>query len=211
MTLEQHFKNLSEASNNNKIENLRSLYQLLKTRLINILTNSRGIYVDYSYHDSSHSEKLIQIIERFLGRERISRLSATDTFMLLVCAYSHDYGMAKTYTKIYEILNSDSFKEYLEKEEQTPKALDQDDIKAIKTLLYHLRDNKPNAPLAALYKAILHVIQLYLRPTHSDDVMDIVSDFRGLFAENLQQRFIQGSEGIADICMCHVEKNTMVL
>ena len=213
MTLEQHFKNLSEASDNNKIENLRSLYQLLKTRLINILTNSRGIYVDYSYHDSSHSEKLIQIIERFLGRERISRLSATDTFMLLVCAYSHDYGMAKTYTKIYEILNSDSFKEYLEKEEQTPKALDQDDIKAIKTLLYHLRDNKPNAPLAALYKAILHVIQLYLRPTHSDDVMDIVSDFRGLFAENLQQRFIQGSEGIADICMCHGHdfKNVMDL
>lgn len=203
LTLETHLETLSRDSNNRKIKNLNSLYQLLKDRMINILTNSRGIYVDYSYHDSSHSEKLIQIIERFLGKSRIERLSATDTFMLLICAYSHDYGMAKTYIKVYEILGSDSFKEYLEREEQAVRALDKDDMKAIKQLLHHLRNNKPNIPLQSLYRSILHVIQLYLRPSHADDVVNITEDFKGLFSENLQQRFIKGSEGISDICMCH--------
>ena len=98
--------------------------------------------------------------------------------MLLVCAYSHDYGMSKTYTKIYDILSSKSFKEFLEKEENSPKTLDKEDIKAIKELLHHLRDKKPNIPLASIYKSIMHVIQLYLRPSHSEDVIDLVTDFQ---------------------------------
>ena len=50
-------------------------------------------YPHYSMHDDSHSAKILMNIEMFLGEERIRQLSASDTWMLLKCAYSHDIGM----------------------------------------------------------------------------------------------------------------------
>lgn len=97
LTLEQHFHNLVQYYPN--VQDLYSLWRLLKKRIEDKLIHSRGIFVNYSLHDGSHSRSILQIIERFLGEERICQLSATDTFMLLVCTYAHDYGMAQTFNK----------------------------------------------------------------------------------------------------------------
>ena len=80
LTLEMHLDNLSKRNIASK--ELNSMYYLLKKRLENILNYSRAVFVEYSLHDASHSKAIIQSIERFLGENRIRKLSATDTFML---------------------------------------------------------------------------------------------------------------------------------
>ena len=103
MTLEQHFKELKETDGISMIE-LYSLYELLKKRLEEELRTTRNVFTNYSLHDASHSRSIIHVIERFLGEDRIRLLTPTDTFMLLISAYAHDYGMAQSYSRIYETL-----------------------------------------------------------------------------------------------------------
>lgn len=201
MTLEKHFKNLAE--NHPAIREIHSLWVLLKKRIEDKLVHSRSIFVNYSFHDGSHSRSIIQTIERFLGEERICRLSATDTFMLLACAYAHDYGMAQTFNKIYHILDSSEFEDFLAEKEKSLHLLEPEDAWAVKNLLDYISDKAPHIPLNDMYFSIMLIVQLYLRPTHWKGVADIKNDFDGLFLGHLKKRFIHGSEGIIEICMCH--------
>ena len=123
--------------------------------------------------------------------------------MLLVCAYAHDYGMAQTANKIYDILGSPEFESFLKDIEDHQYELDNEDAKAVKNLLFHLNENKPNIPLKEMYYSITLVIQLYLRQKHWKDIGGIKENFQGLFKEHVKGRFVQGSEGIIEICMCH--------
>lgn len=68
---------------------------------------------NYSKHDSTHSRAIVRHLEQLLGREQISRLSATDTWMLLEVAYCHDIGMALSENEITTIWKSESFKTFL--------------------------------------------------------------------------------------------------
>ena len=104
LTLESRFKLWAEEDSS--VEELYSLWKLLKKRMEDKLIHSQSLFVNYSLHDGSHSKSIIHAIERFLGEERIYKLSATDIFMLLVCAYAHDYGMAQAFNRIYDILGS---------------------------------------------------------------------------------------------------------
>lgn len=201
MTLEEHFENLAKSYPT--VQEIYSLWTLLKKRIEDELIHSRNIFVNYSLHDGSHSRSIIQAIERFLGDERICQLSATDTFMLLACAYSHDYGMAQTFDKIYHILGSTEFEEFLLEKEKKLHLLEQEDAWAVENLLNYIKDKKASTPLNDLYFSIMLIIQLYLRPIHWKGVEDIKNDFDGLFLGHLKKRFIHGSEGIVEICMCH--------
>lgn len=201
MTLEEHFQNLADY--HPAVKDIHSLWILLKKRIEDELIHSRSVFVHYSIHDGSHSRSIIQAIERFLGEERICKLSATDTFMLLACAYSHDYGMAQTFNKIYHILGSDDFEEFLHEKEKNLHLMEQEDAWALDKVLSYIKDKTPHIPLNDMYFSIMLIIQLYLRPTHWKGVMDIKKDFDGLFLGHLKKRFIHGYEGIVEICMCH--------
>ena len=201
MTLEKHFENLS--INYPSVQEVYSLWLLLKKRIEDELINSRSIFVNYSFHDGSHSRSIIQAIERFLGDERIYQLSATDTFMLLACAYAHDYGMAQTFNKVYHILGSAEFENFLFEKEEKLHLLEQEDAWAIENLLDYVKNKTPHIPLNDLYFSIMLIIQLYLRPIHWKGVADIKKDFDQLFLGHLKKRFVHGSEGIVEICMCH--------
>lgn len=69
----------------------------------------------YSMHDKSHSVAILWHIERILGRDRIELLNASDLWLLLEAAYSHDIGMSVTYEELCVIWKSEDFKEYIEK------------------------------------------------------------------------------------------------
>lgn len=202
MTLEQHFEDL-RASDGVFMDELRSLYELLKKGLEDKLISSRSVFVDYSLHDVSHSRSIILAIERFLGEERICMLTPTDTFMLLICAYAHDYGMAKSYDKIYNILGSKEFETYLRALEKDLSTLEKEDAQAIRNLLNHLNQNKTDIPIKDMYWSITLAAQLYLRSDHWKGIVDLDEDFQGLFENHMKGRFIRGSEGIVEICMCH--------
>ena len=201
ITLEKHFENL--CVQNPAVRELHSIYELTKKRLEQELTDTHNAFFSFSYHDASHSRTIIQAIERFLGEKRIVQLSATDTFMLLICAYAHDYGMVQTYNKIVRILQSDEFTRYLESLEEDLNYLDNDDRELIKKLLLYLHDKKSHLDLDVFYRSVMTILQLYLRPNHWRGVSSLASEYEGLFDPHLKIRFINGVEGIVDICMCH--------
>lgn len=119
----------------------------------------------------------VQAIERFLGDERICRLSATDTFMLLACAYSHDYGMAQTFDKVYHLLGSAEFEKFLKEKKTKLHLLEEEDAWAVEKLLDYIKDKTPHIPLNDIYFSIMLIIQLYLRPIHWKGVADIKKRF----------------------------------
>lgn len=200
LTLEQHFACLSKTYPG--VQDLHSLWLLLRRDLEDRLPYSRGVFAHYSLHDASHSRSVICAIERFLGEERITALSATDTFMLLCCAYAHDYGMAVTYNQIYDILGTQEFLDFLEKQEKDPSIL-KEDIQAVKNLLAYMKEEKVTASLQEQYHFIMQALQMYLRPIHWKGVEDVWEDFQGLLMGRLNIRFIRGGEGIVDICEAH--------
>ena len=203
MTLEKHFEEL-RGLDGVPVKELYSLYELLKKRLKDKLFSSRDIFVNFSLHDASHSRSIIQAIERFLGEERICMLTPTDTFMLLICAYAHDYGMAQCYSKIYDILGSENFKLFLKKSQKELSSFEKEDAEAIENLLDYLSQAKEKKiPINDIYWSIVITVQLYLRQDHWRGIIDINKDLQGLFEGHLKGRFISGSEGIVEICMCH--------
>ena len=163
LTLEQHFKML--ASPYLDVENLYSLWLLLRIDLEDRLPHSRAVFVHYSLHDATHSRSVIRAVERFLGDKRIDRLSATDTFMLLVCAYAHDYGMAMTFNQIYDSLGEPDFVDFIKKQLEISYTLNEEDIKALQNLRDYIEENRTNSTLQEQYFCIMLVIQMYLRPT----------------------------------------------
>ena len=201
ITLEQHFENLAHAYPN--AGEIHSLWVLLKKKIEDELVHSRGVFVNYSLHDATHSRTVLQAIERFLGDKRIRMLSVTDTFMILACTYAHDYGMAQTYNKIYDLLGKTEFKNFLDDTHKNADHLEKEEAWAVENLLKYLNDEKPNIKLNDMYFSIMLVIQMYLRPEHWKGVIDIRRDFEGLFSGQIKKRFIHGCEGIVEVCMCH--------
>ena len=87
-------------------QNKRWFSQLLETTL--------GSFPTYSRHDESHAQTVLHNIEMILGEDRISKLSASDCFMILHTVYIHDIGMVITYSDRKEIVNNDNFLEMVE-------------------------------------------------------------------------------------------------
>lgn len=209
LTLEQHLNDLADRYE--QVRELRSLWVLFRKRLEEELIHSRGVFVNYSLHDGTHSRSIIKAVERFLGEERIMKLSATDTFMILACAYAHDYGMAYSFNKVYDILGSRDFQNFINDKNVNPANLEEEDSKAIRNLLRYLNDEKPNIPLNDMYLYIQVVLQLYLRPNHWKGVVNVGECIQGLFQGILKSRFFKGMEGITEICMAHGQDQRAVM
>ncbi|MDK0734009.1 ATP-binding protein [Clostridium perfringens] len=109
--LETHLKTLCEE--NREYTNLYSSWALNKTNYTNILTTIQMNFPHYSLHDASHSESIITNIEMLLGEDRIQKLSPTDTWLILNCAYLHDFGMALLYSNIEKEWVNSNFQNYL--------------------------------------------------------------------------------------------------
>ncbi|HAT4104394.1 TPA: hypothetical protein I9Z31_001806 [Clostridium perfringens] len=109
--LETHLKTLCEE--NKEYTNLYSSWALNKTTYTNILSTIQMNFPHYSLHDASHSESIITNIEMLLGEDRILKLSPTDTWLILNCAYLHDFGMALLYSNIEKEWENSNFQNYL--------------------------------------------------------------------------------------------------
>lgn len=202
LTLEQHFQNLTKIYPD--VHDLFSMWTLIKKNVVDKINYSKSLFVNYSLHDASHSRSILQAIERFLGEERINMLSATDTFMLLACAYLHDYGMALTYDRICRVLGSPEFEDFIKDQNEKNQYLENEEAWAIHNLITYLDANKmKKIKLDEAYYSIVQVLESYLRRDHWKGVKDIEDDLKGLFQGNIKRRFVSGTEGITQICMCH--------
>lgn len=94
-TLEGHLNSFKDQ----KAQELAAAWIINKRELSKPLSTITTAFPTYSLHDASHSQTIIETIERLLGNN-IRKLSATDTFMLLMAAYTHDLGMYLSYKTI---------------------------------------------------------------------------------------------------------------
>lgn len=83
----------------------------VRNKLLFDWVDSKGVYVEYtdftrsdagnySRHDYTHSEAILNALVSVLGRDKIDRLNVTDLWMMLHCAYGHDIGMPYSFTQM---------------------------------------------------------------------------------------------------------------
>lgn len=120
-TLEKHLEAL--CSNDNDYNVLLATWRLNKENLALALNTIIGDFPHFSRHDASHSSKILDNIQRLLGQDRIERLGATDTFLLLMSAMTHDLGMYLYYNVLEEQWKKDKMgdllRDYAQHEDKT--------------------------------------------------------------------------------------------
>lgn len=164
--LETHLKLVCEE--NKEYTNLYSSWSLNKTTYTNILSTIQINYPHYSLHDASHSESIITNIEMLLGEDGIATLSPTDTWLILNCAYLHDFGMALLHSNIEEEWKSPEFKQYLTNMVNSSDK----DLKEAAKYIFELKDNikSDNFELSwpvKIRKYVTEIIASYFRGKHS--------------------------------------------
>lgn len=92
--LEEHLKSITDG------KGLWSSWDKAREDLIQPLSTIGSEFRNFSRHDESHFQEIIRIIGRLLGEEGVNALSATDTFLLLMGAYTHDIGMCLSFNAI---------------------------------------------------------------------------------------------------------------
>lgn len=110
-TLEKHLDEICKEDDGYKV--LNSIWILNKENLSKGLNQVSNYYPHYSSHDSSHSMKILDEIQNFLGEDRIKNLGATDTFLILMACLTHDIGMILSYKLLEEEWTKDNFEEKL--------------------------------------------------------------------------------------------------
>ena len=111
-TLERHLNNFREHDTN--AQKLTDSFHIIRDNMKQNLKSVIMMFPHYSDHSHEHSENIISSVERLLGRKRIEKLSPSDTWMLMVCAYMHDLGMLIQGKELENEWNSESFQNYLE-------------------------------------------------------------------------------------------------
>lgn len=207
-TLEKHLKSLAETDRDYEL--LYSIWRLNKQNLPQGLNLVSSTYPHYSKHDISHSMTIVNNIQCLLGEERIKRLGATDTFLILMACLTHDIGMILTYKIIEEEWKNDSFKEILTTmadsndsiiAESAKLLLDKNKIKDLK------QDNFKWA--LEIKNAVTILTAEFFRNKHAKQSADNIlsnDEFKKLadnyYSEQLPNRFI---ELLASIALLHGE------
>ncbi len=80
-------------SNNENLRLLLAQWEYDRLLLRQALATVGQVFPHYSLHDATHSETILERIAAMLGAVGLSRLTATDLWLLLETAYLHDSGM----------------------------------------------------------------------------------------------------------------------
>ncbi|MEA5083674.1 MAG: ATP-binding protein [Lachnospiraceae bacterium] len=133
-----------------------------------------------------------------MGKERIDKLSFTDIFMMLLCFYMHDVGMAIRYKDINEKFQSTEFKKYL-------CMLEKDNMSNLSQIARKLQffDGKIGeleyVKSIDVYNDVILVIEDMYRKNHAKRSAEKVKDEINL-QKDIGDRFV---EILAEICEMH--------
>jgi len=171
-TLETHLEEISKQDA--KYELLNSVWKLNKKTLTNALTAVNFNFPHYSLHESSHSDTIISNIESFLDEERIRRLEPTDTWLILMSAYSHDIGMVILQKTIEESLARNTLHDYLHT--LVDESKDQD-LKESAQLLLDIQNQKlaQNKSVFDIRRSITLITGEFFRRNHYVRSQEILS------------------------------------
>lgn len=162
-------------------------------------------YPHYSLHDHTHSENIVQNIERLLGKN-IELLSPTDLWLLLHTIYLHDFGMILLDERVYNIWGSVDFQNYLISLRDD---IDDDLKRAANIILDFGMDSQiDNTWPIQIKKAITVLISSYCRSSHAEISKEYILDENNLwnidFCHNglVKRRFLIL---VAEICSIHTK------
>lgn len=84
-------------------EKIKESWKTDKADYIGKLGTIKYEFINYSLHDQTHSQSILQNIYEWLGKERAEKLSIGDLWLLLETAYSHDVGMSTKYIDLEKL------------------------------------------------------------------------------------------------------------
>lgn len=116
-TLEKHLEAICKEDSDYNV--LLAAWRLNKENLALALSTISSSFPHYSRHDATHSSKILDNIQRLLGQDRIERLGATDTFLMLMAAMMHDLGMYLYYGMLEEKWKEDKMEALLKNYSQS--------------------------------------------------------------------------------------------
>ncbi len=201
MTLEKHLEMLSIDNSRNLL--LYQTWGILKNVFSQKLESVCLYFPHFSLHNSTHSETICMQIEKFLGEDRINKLSPTDTWMLLSAFYGHDLGMAIEFDEVENLFQKEEFKEELQK-----LSLQNNEIACVAKRLLH--SSTPASPdfisnykdSLDKYKDIQIIIENSFRDSHAKRSGNYIKSHPELFP-NISERFVNI---LADICEMHQQQ-----
>lgn len=199
ITLESHLKEISENEGNK----LYSNWMVIKEELCNKLETVSSYFQHFSLHNATHSKEICNNIERFLGEERIKKLSPTDTWLLLMAFYSHDVGMALKYNDIVNTFGKDEFKEEL-RELINGNSIELKEA-AQRILAFEKEDNdiKPIQGRALdVFRDVQLIIEEHYRRGHAKRSADYIGEFLDEKYSLVNSRMI---ELLKKVCLAHQE------
>ena len=209
MKLENHLKKLSEE--NDEYLKLFEVWRVIKSNICNILNDVSVYFPHFSLHNESHSKTICLQVERLLGDERISKLSITDTLLLLLVFYLHDVGMAVRYEEIYNFFKSSNFKS---------KLIDligstDEDISNAARRLQNFEDYNANGEITEelytssleVYNDVILIIENVFRSQHAKQSAEFIEEKMN-FMNSIGDRFVKLT---SQICKLHQENIEMIL
>lgn len=99
---------------------LFGFWSILKKQISERLSLISSVFPHYSLHDSSHSEKILDIIWKLYGEDSLKTLSVSNLFLILVVSYAHDLGMTVLSDDFNNVFDSDSFINLVKKIKDNP-------------------------------------------------------------------------------------------
>lgn len=215
ITLESHLKAISEEEDNK----LYSNWMVIKQELCSKLETVSNYFQHFSLHNATHSQEICNNIERFLGQDRIKKLSATDTWMLLMAFYSHDIGMALKYENIKEIFEEKKFKQELKELSEGKSPELREAAKRVMAFeeVHGCLDSIKGKRALDIFRDVQLIIEEHYRKGHAERSAKSIEEFfedrfttiNSRMIDLLKKICIAHQENISNIEKLHYEENGM--
>lgn len=146
-------------------------YNSIVLELKNKLKVVPHYFIHFSRHDQSHSEQIIQYIERLLGEENLELLSTSDKMMIALSCYAHDVGMSIDHAQIDALFSKEDFADILQGSMDTS----YDDVQKIVDNILNYPDSfKGTKDAYQLYVDVGIVIENVFRRDHAKRSADYI-------------------------------------
>lgn len=164
-------KLLTSIKNDDYREKIKEAWVADKLGYIEKLKTVEFEFMNYSLHDHTHSQSILQNIYQWLGKERASKLSIGDLWLILEAAYSHDIGMATTYLDLEELWkDKQKIKDLIT---EINFSADRETIESLSSILENPNDKSIFAIISEdtwplkVRKAVTYINATYFRKMHS--------------------------------------------
>ena len=197
--LERHLRSL--CADDARLRLLEAQWEYDKRLVQQALQTVGTTFPHYSLHDASHSNTILVNVTRVLG-DRVQKLSATDTWLILEVAYWHDVGMVVSDGTLRSWWSSPDFREHFTGLKDSTDPLLAASARLLEDRL-GLRDLGEDWPID-VRQALTFIVADFARSRHPLRSADAIRHPAGFRIESprtlIPQRLF---EWLAKICLAH--------